>query len=93
MTDTTTITPELEVTQDTIERVTEAYGNVTQVTPYRMSKVISGLIGRKVQGPMMYNYRNKAFGFKSTQNETGHWTVDIADAIEFTSRFVTKNTK
>jgi hypothetical protein len=88
-----TVKVELEISPETIAKVTAAYGNVAQVTPYKMSKVLSSLVGRKIQGPMMYNYRNKSHGFPSTQNETGHWTVKVEDAIEFTSRFVTKNAK
>ena len=88
-----TTTATVEISEETLAKVIAAYGNVTQVTPYRMSKVLSSLIGRKIQGPMMYNYRNKSHGFPARQNETGHWVVSTEDAIEFTARFVTKNAK
>jgi hypothetical protein len=89
----TTTQATVEISPELLTKVTEAYGNVAQVTPYRMSKVLSSLHHKKVQGPMMYNYRNKSHGFKATLNSTGHWVVDTTDAIEFTARFLAKNAK
>jgi hypothetical protein len=82
---------EAEISPELLAKVTAAFGTAAQVTPYRMSKVLSGLLGRTVQGPMMYNYRNKKFGFVSTMNETGHWTVTRDEAIRFSAKFVLKN--
>lgn len=61
------------------------------VSPYKISTVLSSVLGRKVQGPHIYSYRNKTNGFVSTKNEMDKWIVKREDAIEFSTKFALKN--
>jgi hypothetical protein len=74
-------------------KANELLGSATAVSPYKISRVLTSMLKRTVQGPMIYSYRNKKFGFKSYKNDLDKWTVDRDEAVRFIVSFVERNTE
>lgn len=79
----------LEITDETIERVTEALGTREEISPYGLHKVL-GSLGYNVRPQMMYNYAKNGL-FPTRRNPTNHIVVDRENAIEFLAKYVTRN--
>jgi len=72
--------------QETIDRLLDG---VEEMSPYRLSKIATILIGKKVQGPMIYNYVEKKY-IRATTNSLGHLVVSSDDAREWLTKYATK---
>ena len=75
--------------QEIINMVNEVLGDVDEMSPYRLSKMVSVVIGKKVQGPMVYNYCDKKY-IKSHKNSLGHLVITREDAAEWMVKYSTK---
>lgn len=69
----------------------EMIGGLTELSPYKISRILSVKLNRNVQGPHIYSYRNKKSGYVSEKNSSGKWTVKKDEAIRFMTEFINKN--
>ena len=58
-------------------------------SPYALSKVLSGILGREIKPQMMYLYTKK--GYIGSSVVGGKILVTSEDAIEWAEKYITKN--
>jgi hypothetical protein len=76
---------EVEV-QELIESVLDG---IDEMSPYRFSKVVSRVVGYKVQPQMIYSYVKKNY-IKSYLNSLDHLVINHDEMINFLTKFATK---
>jgi hypothetical protein len=60
------------------------------VSPYKLAKIASDLVGREVIPQLVYSYCNKGL-IKASKNSTGHWQVSRTNARAWLTKYVPKH--
>lgn len=72
------------------ELVLEALDGVEELSPYRLSKVASALVGYEVLPQVVYSYVRQGF-IKASVNALGHKSVSHDVAVTWLIKYVGRN--
>ena len=62
----------------------------SEVSPYKLSKIASELVGRYVREQMVYSYVRQGL-IKGSKNELGKWSIKREDANVWLNKYVPKH--
>jgi hypothetical protein len=72
------------------EAIEKALGTDAAISPYRLAKIATGLVGREVLAQLTYSYCHQGL-IKASHNSTGRWAVSHADAAAWLTKYVPKH--
>jgi hypothetical protein len=77
-------------TEEVQELVEQALADVDFVSPYRLAKLASELVGYEVIPQVVYSYVRQGF-IAATTNALGHKQVSGAEATRWLTKYVARN--